>query len=183
MFYGPMMTSMHLLSNAAPALNPLFAAYGEQRERAKAWREEMNRQFQGARLQAMMQLDEFEYVGLFAIAAAISILGDNIARIYALTKLNDEYRRRDFGPEVRPGFMFGRVLWVAGNAARHYADEEFHKDTEQALQDLGVQRRDEGAAFEALEIASVRDYDDFMARLQALMDDVDAEAKRLKATG
>jgi len=108
MIYGPMMTRHHLIGNAQVAFSPLFEAYAVQRERGTRWRAEIEKAVPAIQLQT--SFDQFQHVGMFAIAASIALLADNIARVYAHDKLGHGGQRQAHGREIAPGITFGKVL-------------------------------------------------------------------------
>jgi hypothetical protein len=180
MFYGRMMTRQHLIGNARIALTPLFAAYAEWRDRGIEWREAMAREVRGSSFMDALN-DQMQHVGMFAIAACISLLADNIARIYAHTKLGHGGQRTTYGSELKPEITFGRVLWAAGNAARHYEGARLYPGTEAVLDAFNITARDEQAAFLLLEAAGIKTEDDLLREVNLLCDGIDQAAQAAKA--
>jgi hypothetical protein len=164
----------HLVSNAMPALEPLFEAYSARSDRNNRWFEDAAKRSKSEFLRKI--LPSIRYVTLFSIAQAIAIISDNVSRVYCLDKLDDEMARKKFGMDIQPGFPFGKALWLAGNTARHYSGEPFSSDTESALVDLGIAERREGTTLEVLIKGGVTTLDEMVSRLNTILDDVEAEA-------
>jgi hypothetical protein len=122
--------------------------------------------------------DTMQHVGEYAIAACIALLSDNIGRTYVRDKLElPEIERKDFGNQIRPGIPFGKILWVAGNAVRHYDGEPFHPENEAVLEAFSIKARDEEVAFRLLEAAGVRTEADLTRELEAILDGMDLAAR------
>ena len=122
-----------------------------------------------------------QHVGMFAIAACIALLADNIGRTYAREKLKtEELDRVDFGNEIRPGIRFGKVLWAAANAARHYAGEPLYDRNEKVLGAFNIAARDEQAAFLLLETAGIKTENDLIRELNVVLDGIDQAIQRAK---
>jgi len=170
-----MMTRDHLISLARIALTPLFQAYDEWRRRGVAWREEMARAFVFDNQRLQRDFDRMQQVGMYPIAACIALLSDNIARTYIREVLDrDERDRVDFGALVRPDIPFGKVIWCAANAARHYDGEALWPSNEAVLLAFNIEARDEQAAFLLLEGAGVIEEADLLRQLDAMLDQMDA---------
>jgi hypothetical protein len=142
-----------------------------QRERGTRWRAEIEKAVPAIQLQT--SFDQFQHVGMFAIAASIALLADNIARVYAHDKLGHGGQRQAHGREIAPGITFGKVLWAAANAARHYQGTPLHSGTEAVLDVFNITARDEQAAFLLLERAGVSDEGGLLRELNALCDSID----------
>lgn len=178
MLYGPMMSQVHLLAMVKPALLAMCAEYRAQRERGAAWRIEIEREVNVPQLRR--EFDRVQDVAAFPIACAIALVADNASRTYALMKLKAEKKRKNFGNDIVPGVPFGRVLWVAANAARHYGNKELFKDNEAVLNKLDVSRRDEGAVLQLLEAAHITDAYTLLEHLAALFDQIDDASRTNK---
>ncbi len=181
MIYGPMMTREHLLGNARIALSPLFAAYADWRERGVAWRQQMAQEIKGS--PAIEQtFDTMQHVGMFAIAACIALLADNINRTYVREKIKaKELDRVNFGREIRPNIPFGKVVWAAGNAARHYDGMPLNDWNEQVLGEFNITARDEQAAFLLLEAAGITTEVDLIRELNVVLDGMDQVIQAARA--
>lgn len=175
MLYGPMMTRDHLLGMVAPGLTAICDEYRVQRARGAAWRTQIEGEIGFPKLAS--EFDRVQDVTGFPLACAIALVADNVARTYALVRLNNEKRRAEFGNSVAPGVTFGTALWVAANAARHYDDGALFADNEAVLNALGVTRRDEGVVLQVLEAACISEAATLLDNLGVLCDQIDGVAK------
>jgi len=173
MLYGPMTTAQHLISIAESALVPLFQAYAIERERGVRWRAEMDAQMGFDKLTPLHDL--IQSVGMYGIACCVALLSDNVARVWSMMVLEDEKRRKEFGP-INAGETLGTLLWAAGNTARHYDGGEFLPGTETVLARIGVSDRDESTTFQILEKAGIGSLDDLVPDLEALCEEIESAA-------
>jgi hypothetical protein len=174
MIYGRMMTRAHLISHARIALTPLFQAYDDWRRRGIAWRQQMARELIFNNDELRQEFDKMQQVGMYPIAACIALLSDNVGRTYVRERLRmAELERVNFGAIIRPEIRFGKVLWCAANAARHYDGEALNPWNEAVLREFGIEARDEQAAFLLLEGAGVIGEADLLQQLEVMLDDMD----------
>ena len=177
-----MMTRDHLLGNARIALTPLFAAYEDWRERGVQWRQQMAIGIKGSPAMDEM-FNTMQHVGMFAIAACIALLADNVSRTYVRERVKaKEPNRVNFGREIVAG-PFGKVLWAAGNAARHYDGTPLNDWNEQVLGAFNITARDEQAAFLLLEAVGIRTEDDLIRDLNIVLDGMDQAIQAAQPPG
>jgi hypothetical protein len=184
MIYGRMMTRAHLVSHARIALTPLFGAYDEWRQRGIAWRQEMARQLIFDHAEMQREFDKMQQVGMYPIAACIALLSDNVGRTYVRERLGlPELDRINFGAIIRPEVPFGKVLWCAANAARHYDGGPLNGWNEAVLQAFEVEARDEQAAFLLLDRSGIVAELDLLQQLEVMLDEMDRRRERDRQIG
>lgn len=168
------MTRAHLISNAQIALTPLFGAYDEWRRRGIDWRKEMARQFVFDDAALTQEFDKMQQIGMYPIAACIALLADNVGRTYVRETFGmRELERITFGANIRRDIPFGKVLWCAANAARHYDGGALNEWNEAVLEAFNIEARDEQAAFLLLERAGIIAEGDLLQQLDMMLDEMD----------
>lgn len=126
--------------------------------------------------------EKMQHVGMFALAACILRPADNIGRTYVREKLRGNERERvKLRNEVRLGITVGKILWAAGNAARHYDGEPLNAWNEEVLGAFNIEPRDEQSAFLLLEAAGIRTEADLLRELDAILNGMDEAIREAKA--
>ena len=162
---------MALLGDASHALKPLFAAYDALRREGDEWLDEALAEFPDP-AQLRRDFEGVQRGNIYAVAACIAVLADNIARFYATRVFGDEKKARDFGSDIK-GVPFGEILRVAGNAARHVPISGETSIT--TLEIVGIQRRDDAVPFELLELAGVQTMDELINELDIFAHQIEYE--------
>jgi hypothetical protein len=174
MWYGPMVDIPRLISGARPALVALFSAYQHQRKKGDDWRVGVKSDIAIPRFDPIF--DVAQYSGAYSSAQCIAIVADNLARVWAFALFGNEHKRRRFGKLVN-NVRFGKALWAAGNAARHYKGMPFYKATSDILKQLGVESLDEAAALCVLDAVGIHTLRDLLRDLESLCEEMEAQAK------
>jgi hypothetical protein len=179
MIYGKMMTREHLINLANPAVVPLFDVMALEKENGERWLSQMKAEL--PILQATPLFESMSWMGMYSVAQCIGLLGDNLARVYCESKKQSEWLRKDCGVEVRPGFTFGKLFWLIGNTARHYGYGEPWEHTQEALNELWVEKWDESTALYLLsEVGRITDTERFIEVIIGVLDDIDARVLEVR---
>ncbi|HEY5023081.1 MAG TPA: hypothetical protein VII30_11410 [Gemmatimonadaceae bacterium] len=163
---------MMLLGDASHALKPLFAAYEALLHEGDQWLDKELAEFGEDAAELRAGFEGVQRGNVYAVAACIAVLADNIARFYATRVLGKETAATRFGSNMN-GVPFGEVLRVAGNAARHVP---IAGETSIAtLETVGIERRDDAVPYELLELAGIRTLDHLICELDILAHHIDYE--------
>ncbi len=178
---GNLILQAQLIEGARNALRQLFAAYNEERNREDLLIAQVKRELNGESLgvfEAVLRQSQRDTV--HALAGCIALVADNVARNYARDTTGDENVRRRHGRIIRHLnrniTTFGNLLWVAANAARHYAGTPFYRETENIISAFSISERDESVPFKLFEISKVNNEDDLENDLHVLCGGINASS-------
>lgn len=163
-----------LVSMARPALATIFSALIEQTEAGDAWRAWI--ETTPAAQFFPLDIERFHYIGAYVLADALALVSDNVLRYWADGLFEQAWKRKEFGEETN-GMPFGKFLWAAGNAARHYTGKAYPDDrTEEAITQLGVTARDESVVFRIWKTSGLESIGELLRRLDATCREMESAA-------